>query len=195
MRLWTVQDKAAYDDLYEKGILRCDTALAEWLKDDDFKRSYDWLVTQMKERIGEPPSGVEYPIWAWYLLSGKNVKPDLRRMEFRNYEGEQYVIEAEIPDKDVLLSDEEMWHLVLNDGYFSDAPDDDDDAIEAADKWFDSLPTDEQECVKRESWKRVFDKSFCPRDFVQATFWELRQDKIVSVRKFYGKYKPTEQED
>jgi hypothetical protein len=189
MRLWTVQDKAAYDDLCKKGVLHCDKALVEWVKDDFFKRSYDWLVSEMRERIGESPDGVEYPIWAWYLLSGKNVKPDFRRMEFRNYEGEQYIIEVEIPDEDVLLSDEEMWHLILNDGYFAKGAGKIDGGTEfdEDDAWFDSLPPDEQECVKHESWKKVFDKNCCPWDFVQETFWELRKDQVVSVRKFYGR--------
>jgi len=178
MRLWTVQDKAAYDDLCDKGVLHCKASLAEWLKEDDFKKSYDWLVSEMKERVGEPPRGVEYPIWAWYLLLGKNVKPDLRRVEFRNYVGEHYVIEAEIPDEDVLLSDEEMWHLVLNDGYFSDAPEEDEAAVEYEEdkECFRSLSPTEQERVKRESWKKVFDKDCCPWCFVQATFWELRKE-------------------
>ena len=192
MRLWTIQVKAAYDDLCEKGVLHCDAALAGWLKDDLFRKSYDWLVGEMKGRVGEPPQGVEYPVWAWYLLLGKNVKPDLRRVEFRNYVGEHYVIEAEIPDEKILLSDEEYWHLVLNDSYFSDAPEDDDEAEELADKWFAGLPAQEQEQVKRESWKKVFDKACCPWTFVQATFWELRKEQIVSVRKFYGKAKPIE---
>lgn len=195
MRLWTVQDKMAYNDLCEKGVLHCDAALAEWLKEDNFKKSYDWLVIEMKERVGEPPNGVEYPIWAWYLLYGENVNPDLRRVEFRNYVGEHYVIEVEIPDNKVLLSDEEYWHLVLNGGYFSDASEDDEAAEEREEKWFISMPLVEQERVKRESWKKVFDKNCCPWRFVQATFWELSKEQVVSVRKFYGKASPIERRD
>jgi len=55
----------AYNDLCEKDVLHCDTALAELLKEDNFNKSYDWLVTEMKECVGEPPKGVEYPIWAF----------------------------------------------------------------------------------------------------------------------------------
>ncbi|MDR0886293.1 MAG: DUF3841 domain-containing protein [Clostridiales Family XIII bacterium] len=188
MRLWTVQDKAAYDDLCEKGVLHCDIKLAEWLKYDDFKRSYDWLASEMKERVGLPLKDVVYPIWAWYLLGGKNVKPDFRRVEFRNYLGEQYVIEVEIADDDVLLSDEEMWHFILNDDYFTNGLyNDDPSEYEADEAWFESLPFLEQEQVKRESWKKVFDKTCNPWVFVQATFWELRKEQIVSIRKFVGK--------
>ena len=187
MRVWTVQDKAAYDDLCEKGVLRCDPTSAELLTMDEFRRAYDWLVSEMKVRVGEPPEGVRYPIWAWYLLSGKNVKPDLRRTEFRGFVGENYVLEAEIPDQSVLLSDEIEWHFVLNNWYFPYAPDDDEEAIESEDEWFDGLPPQEQERVKRESWKGVFDEARCPWNFVQATFWELQKDQIVSVRKFHGR--------
>jgi hypothetical protein len=151
----------------------------------------------MKECVGQPPQGVEYPIWAWYLLSAKNVKPDLRRYEFRGYEGEHYIIEAEIPDDDLLLSDEVMWHLVLNNSYF---PMDADKVnttpeYEADDARFDGLPPDEQEREKHRSWEKIFDKNRCPWDLVQATFWELRKEQIISVRKFIGRYKPTAQKE
>jgi hypothetical protein len=187
MRLWTVQDKAAYENLCKDSVLRCNEKLADWLRDAEFKRSYDWLISEMKNHIGEPPVGVKYPICAWYLLDGKNVKPDLRRFESRNYLGEQYIIEAEIPDSEVLLSDEEMWHLVLNNGYFSSA--DDITAIEEADAWLDKLPPIEQEREKRESWQKIFDKTLNPWRFVQATFWELRTEQVISARKFIGKIK------
>lgn len=193
MRLWTIQDKAAYDDLCEKGILHCNAALADWLKEDNFKQSYDWFVSEMKERVGEPPHGVAYPIWAWYLLFGKNTKPDLRRFEFKNYVGEQYIIEAEIPDTNALLSDEELWHLVLNNGYFAKHAGKH-DAIkeyEAEEDYFNRQPACEQEWEKQKSRKNIFDKTYCPRIFVQATFWELRKEQIISVRKFYGRAKPT----
>ncbi|GHV37941.1 hypothetical protein FACS1894187_15920 [Synergistales bacterium] len=187
MRLWTIQDKAAYEDLCVNNILRCNEKLADWLREDNFKRSYDWLVSEMKKRVGKPFVDVKYPIWAWYLLDGKNVKPDLRRTEFNNYVGEHYILEVEIPDNKVLLSDEETWHVVLNNGYLSRF--DDLDAIEEDDKWFDGLPSNKQERVKHESWQNIFDKTLNPWKYVQSTFWELRMEQIVSTRKFVGKRK------
>jgi hypothetical protein len=189
MRLWTVQDKAAYDSLCKNGVLRCDAKFAELLSEKAFKRSYDWLVAQMNARVGESPIGVEYPIWAWYLLDGKNAKPDLRRCEFRGFNGENYIIEAEIPDDNALLSDEEMWHLVLNDGYFGKGAEKSDGGkeYEEDEAWFDSLPPGEQERIKRESWENIFNSNLCPWVFVQATFWELRQEQVISVRRFIGR--------
>jgi hypothetical protein len=43
--------------------------------------------------------------------------------------------------------------------------------------------------VKIKSWERVFDKNFCPWEFVQATFWELRKEQVISVRYFKGRGK------
>ncbi|GHU77445.1 hypothetical protein AGMMS49992_25300 [Clostridia bacterium] len=188
LRLWTIQDKAAYDDFLNKGVLQCHPSLAMWLNEESFKRSYDWLVTQMCKRIDSPPEGVSYPIWAWYLIHGQNVKPDLRRYEFRNYVGENYIIEAEIPDSEVLLSDEEMWHIVLNNGYFSVY---EREAEWSADyDWFDSLPLEEQSSVKLSSWERIFDQTYCPWMHVQASFWSLRKENVVSVRRFLGRQQP-----
>jgi hypothetical protein len=197
MRVWTIQDKKAYDALCEKGVLRCDPKLAEYLTEDIFRRAYDWIASEMEARVGQAPQGVAYPIWAWYLLSGKNVKPDLRRYEFRGFEGEHYIIEAEIPEADVLLSDEMMWHFVLGNYYFAVNAGEDVDTPEytADEARFDALPPDEQACEKRRSWERIFDKNCCPWDDVQATFWELRKEQIISVRKFIGRWKPRAREE
>jgi hypothetical protein len=193
MRLVTVQDKAAYDDLCATGVLRCKLELAEWLCEDEFRRSYDWLAEQMKRRVGDPPDGVTYPIWAWHTLDGKPAKVDLRRTEFNNYRGENCILTVEIPDEQVLLSDEENWHYVLNDWYLSE--DNSEAEHEKTELWFDSLSPSERLEVKQNSWERIFNvdtfenewrRSGC---FVQATFWELRMEQVISARRFVGRQK------
>ncbi len=42
------------------------------------RRNYEWLISQMIKRIGPPPEGVVYPVWAWYKQNGKRKKTDLR---------------------------------------------------------------------------------------------------------------------
>lgn len=68
-------------------------------------------------RVGEPPVGVIYPIWAWHTLDWQHEKPDFRGTEFRSYRGKHVCIEIEISEDKVLLSDEVEWHFVLNDIY------------------------------------------------------------------------------
>jgi len=114
----------------------------------------------------------------------------LRRAEFNNYVGENVVIELEIPDDEVLLSDHENWHCVLNDWYLHDV-NDEEGKWEENDAWFDNLPSDVKESVKRNSWEKIFDKDETDNDwdFVQATFWELRVEQVKNVRRFTGRGK------
>ncbi len=56
-------------------------------------------------------------------------------------------------------------------------------------EWFDNLSTIEQDAVKRESWRKIFDIN-PPIDtewnkigrYVQATFWEFRLEQVVRVQ-------------
>ncbi len=193
MRLVTIQDKAAYDELCATGVLRCKAELAEWLSEDSFKAAYDWLVKQMKKRIGEPPNGVRYPIWAWHSLDNRTTKVDLRRSEFNNYSGEHYILTIDVPGEQVLLSDEENWHFVLNNWFLSGAKSEKD--FDKAEAWFDSLPPDERQQVKEKSWEGIFDITPLENDFhrqgcfVQATFWELCREQVISERMFIGRRK------
>ena len=176
MRLWTFQPKEVYDILIKKGIFTCDPLKSTMIEFEDFKRAYEWLTAQMVKRIGSPPAGVSFPIWAWHTTYWKHQKPDLRRSEFRNYSKPMVCLEIEKPDKDVLLSDEENWHLVLNDSYIADSEED-----------FDNFYNHPSEIEKELSWEKIFDVSPFENGwsrkgmFVQATFWELSLSEVVRV--------------
>lgn len=58
-----MQTVEAYQQLMQTGVLR---ANAEHICDDSFADAYDWMVSEMAKRIGNPPNDVQYPIWAWY---------------------------------------------------------------------------------------------------------------------------------
>lgn len=195
MILWTIQPLSLYEKLLKQGILHCDPEQdGFWgLDSKEFRTAYNWLVEQMKFRVGSPPKDVQYPFWAWALIDGVSKMPDLRRTEFNNYVGESVVLELEIPDADVLLSDEENWHYVLNNWYLHDV-NSEEDKWEETDAWFDSLPPDNKDAVRRKTWERIFDKDDADNDwkFVQASFWELRAEQIKSVRKFIGRGKGEE---
>lgn len=81
----------------------------------------------MKKRIGPPPAGARYLAWAWYAQNGKHNKPDLRSERWGYGPGnEQYAcIELEIPDDLALLSDFDVWHIVLNNGLISETEEED----------------------------------------------------------------------
>lgn len=192
MRLWTVQPKELYEKLKAEKVLHCDPALSKLVTEYGFGPAYDWLAEQMKARIGQPPKGIIYPIWAWHTLDWRHQKPDLRRTEFRAYKGDQVCMEIEIPNDIVLLSNEDSWHIVLNNAYYSDYVNEQE--AERTDAWFDSLPQKEQTAVKMKSWEKIFIISppyesvwECRGKYVQATFWELRLEQVVDVRHFKGR--------
>ena len=185
MILWTIQPPEIYDIIKETGVFHCDPALISM---PEFAGAYDWLATEMIKRVGPPPEGVTYPVWAWHTWYGKREKPDLRRMRWETGDaGEKQVcLEIDIPDDKVLLSDYDAWHAVLNDWLLSDS-EEESDQLEA---YLETLSTEEKAAFKHKNWKRVFDVSPFKNDwtsrgdFVQATFWELRKDQIRGVRHF-----------
>ena len=184
MILWTIQPIEIYEKLIETGEYKCDLEKSGM---KDFRSVYDWLIEQMVSRIGEPPEGVKYPVWAWYK-DGEKKKPDLRHARFAyGSKGEEFAcIEIEIPEDKVVLSDFDSWNIILNDGLLSET-EDEDNLLEKA---YESLSKDDKQIMKFENWKRLFDISPLDNEwvnrgeYIQATFWELKKDLIRSVRFF-----------
>ena len=61
MLLWSIQHQCAYEKMEQTGVLRADK---NFIATDWFENSYLWMAEQMKKRIGEPPEGVIFPVWA-----------------------------------------------------------------------------------------------------------------------------------
>ena len=193
MILWSMQPIQVWHLIQEKGVYRCDpkkTGEQGLL----FEGKYDWLVREMEKRIGPPPEGVKYPVWAWHTQEWKHKKPDLRSERWCYGPGnEKYAcIEFDVPDEQVLLSDFDAWCLILNNGLLNESEEESD----RLDAYYDSLPEAEKNVFRDENWKGVFDltpmeNSWMRRGkWIQATVWELRKDTIRNVRFFVtGKYK------
>jgi len=167
MRLWTIQDQPAYARLTTKGEL-----YGDWRRVDSqcFKPAYKWLCTQMETRgialKGRPP------VWAW------NHKPDMR-ISAHQYRGPHGVVllELEVPNDLVLLSNYDAWHCVLNDHFLTTSIDD-------VAGMFDH-PRHEVEA----SWLRIFDLEYMGAipgysDWAQATFPIIRGDYVISAKQF-----------
>lgn len=183
MIVWTIQPYEVYEEILEKGEFACDPRLSANLSEGaEFRRSYQWMIQQMIEKIGKAEKVGSYPVWAWYRRDYQRKRPDFR--ERRDYPDE-VCIELDIPDEKVLLSDFDAWHFVLNDLYYSNATNDAEWERQA--EWFSSLSEKEQEQVKEESWKRIFDIS--PRfgdwehngRMVQACFWKIEKAQVRKV--------------
>ena len=185
MTLWTIQPDEVYQQIQKTDIYRCDFEKSQMT---DLREQYDWLVQEMKARIGEPPEGVFYPVWAWYMWEGARKKPDLRRARWRNgWKGDRFVcMEIEIPDDRVVLSDFDVWSIILLDGLIADS----EEEVKRLEMEYDSLTQEDKQEYKAQNWKTVFDLNYVDNgwihrgDSIQATFWELGKEDIKSVRFF-----------
>lgn len=211
MELWTLQHPDVWKALQEDGLWHVKDSLIFCPKDEDSNLNhghyaYRWLAEQMKQRIGPPPAGVHFPIWADFKRYGQtNGKPDMRAERWF-YKGPIDRLRLEIDESRVLLSDYDDWHAPLNYWYLSKSEED----SKAFDDWHESLGVDYRDIhdwgkdspelreVRRrveESWFFMFDLE-SPRDegwhfpyikrSIQATFWELRREDVVSWERFQG---------
>lgn len=189
MTLWTTQPAEIYDQIIRKGYYHFDESRISpdaWIY--SCRDAYDWLVEEMKKRIGNPPDGIKYPVWAWYIHDSKRKKPDLRKMGLGGRGEPSVCLEIEISDDEVVLSDEELWIFVMNNWYLNTSICQEDYDKEEA--WFESLSNDKQQAIKTKSWQQVFNIEpfnngfYIKGRYVQATFWELRTEQIRSVRFF-----------
>ena len=193
MRVWTIQPVDVMEEINRKGFYVCNPDKAMYISDPEvsFKDSYDWLVKEMYKRVGSAPSGVSYPVWAWYSRDWKHKKPDLRNAGYDTPGTRCVCIELEIPDNEVLLSDYDLWHYVLNKWWIDDSTCEEE--WDRNQDWFDSLSVDYREKLKVDSWSKIFDltpvntKWMCKGRYIQATFWVLCKENIVDVRYFVCK--------
>ena len=133
------------------------------------------------------PEKIDLPLWAWYRFDGKNEIPPLTDVFYKN-DYECVCIEFEIPDSQVLLSDFDNWHGVLNQWWLDNSKSEKEWI--KMNEWFDTLSFDEQEKIMNESWEKIFDitpikDEWCSNgQYVQATFWKLEKSMIKNVKYF-----------
>lgn len=194
MVVWTIQTIDVYERLQKEKILYTDIALSNLYNMEDlgievnpFQKGYKWLAKRMEDKIGKPVKAT-FPWWAWYIRNMRHSKPDLREGGYATRGEKMVCIELEIPDKEVVLTDFDLWWFCISDVWVSDATNDKE--WEERDTWYESLSKDEQERLKIESWETVFDTHLDIRPWhergkwVQATFWELRLDCVKNIQYF-----------
>lgn len=177
MKLYSLQPKKVIDEINKKGYFICDNKKSEYLIDDPgqkFNNAYNWLIDQMNKKI-ENPENIKFPVWAWYKIDGKNELPNFNE-SLLNY-SDNYLIEIEIPDNEVVLSDYNHWHMPLNDIFAN--MEENDEKWEEINEWYDNLPYEERTKIKYDSWNVVFNVENAK--YVQATFWKLNKENIVNI--------------
>lgn len=189
MKVWTLQRKEVVQYLDKNDVYRMeDFSLTGWGDYCSMKTAYQWLCDEMVRKISSPKFDTQLPIWCWHTINGKRKKPDMRESCHAPTGTEIYRLTLEIPDELVLLSDFALWHYPLNDWHISTS--------EQEDESFESLSLEQQERVKIDSWKYVFqidmeDDGYLfgknSDKYIQGTFWELKSCDIIKVEKFIAR--------
>ena len=190
MILWTIQPEEVFNEIQNNGVYRCDINKSGMKDFADLQ--YDWMVSQMKKRIGPPPEGVTYPVWAWYKWRGNRKKPDLRaeRWQYGQKGDKFYRLEIEIPDREVLLSDFDEWICVLNEGLLADT----EEEWNELHRIYDALSPEAKKEMRDKNWEKVFNLEPVHNEWmirgecIQATFWELRKEQVRKVKMFISSY-------
>ena len=193
MKLWTVQSVDFYYALQKNGVVYCDRE--SWFC-QEYRPMYDWMAIEMRKRIGNPPqTEIRYPLWAWFQYnSRKKPKPPISPNILGSEDNIGVVLEIEIPDNEVLLSDFCLWHIPLNGHPISE----DKKLMRRFDSFratlggscdFCDYPSDLQRDIMS-TWDAIFDlrtknkrwtaKSMWNRP-IQACFWELKLEQVLKV--------------
>ena len=196
MILWTIQTEEAWSELQVRGMLR---ATRENIMETSWIGPYEWMIDQMKMRLGSPPESGCFPVWAWYQWENRNRrKPDLRAGGHLSKGQKGVRIEFECSDKAALLSDFDLWHYVLNYWYLPESEAEGEEFEVELKRhglsFFDTKPLPDPKFHDRmvKSWNRIFNLEWFEEDLawpllsksIQATLWEITIDQVRNCKHF-----------
>lgn len=183
--LWTIQHEAAWETFEKNGVLVANEC--HLFCEDDFLFAYEWISQQMIRKIGVPPDGIHYPVWAWYQWEGKRKRQDLRRAGYAARGTPMVQITFEAEENSFVLSDFDSWHCVLNSSFLAN------NEAEWND-FYDRIPNPARHEIEP-LWQRIFDLTRyepnwdCPpgRKSIQATLWQIKMEQVKKVEHFIAK--------
>ena len=197
MRLYSIQPLALVQTLFAQGQLLADPGFDRSDKEElrMWQSPYDWMASQMRKRLSvRPPAGARYPFWAWQQWNGPaEPKPDLRHSSLKMWASKQpqVLLMLDVADEEVLLSDYDAWHFVLNYWYLDKPRPTQFFEKQLRAKGLDfyrqkPLPDATAHAQMQRSWDAIFDLRKArtvldlsrKRQIVQATFWELRAASV-----------------
>lgn len=200
MKVWHLLPEVTYNKLVAYGSLTADKRYAN----EYFKDPYTWMAEQMRKRLPDPPKEDLFPIWVWKKWSSYSDKPDLRCSHLLHPKTPGILLELDVPEEDVLLSDFDDWHSILNRGPNSATEKEWDDFYIKAGKILGDTPVGifdegypkELKDIVLESWENIFDLT-TPRDptwkgavhpeQIQGCMWKLQVHHITNIKRFIAR--------
>jgi hypothetical protein len=186
MKVWHICSEVGFDKFLNSGVKR---GHGDHIFHPSFKEPYDWMMRQMERRLNleRPRNG--YPVWVWYRYNGL-AQPSPLLSDPLGEPGEKLVLlELEVPEHHVLLSDFELWHAVLNNFPI----DDDEEFAERYHRNRDQKTLCAHDIARtHQSWEKIFDLAFYDTNWtsapekksVQGCLWELHLEQLVSYEHF-----------
>ena len=175
---------------------------------DSFRSAYGWMAAKMTHAGIRPLfAGTRYPIWAWYQWEGCRKRRDMRQSGYAEKGTKIVRLTLEIADNEVLLSDFDLFHYVLNRWHL---PRDEKDGTDfekayknAGYAWNDlqnsairskDMLSLRERIVK--SWDRIFDLEHEDEGWlygknehksIQAAFWQMKMDQLLKAEAFVAR--------
>jgi hypothetical protein len=173
MILWSIQHSNQLKEFEETCVLLANKDHV----DKDFQSSYDWLVTKMQHIPNLYQ--VEYPVWAWKNWYPDRAKPDLRKYTRQGKKGENLIrIEFEVDDSEVLVTDFDYWHSVLNYSYIHSTQAEEDEWSDG--DWNDpKWKYSDDEIIK--SWDNLFNLGDRAMGSNQACVWQIKKEQVRKI--------------
>ena len=189
MRVYTIQPESLLGKLSINKKIKCDNRL---ILSKNFKQPYLWKINQAKKFCLQWEG--QNPFWVWLE------KPDLRKSRYffddrKPNSLDMVLLELEIPQTSILISDFSLWHFVLNQTYL---PFDEQDDLE-----FDKLSNNKHysqlnkklKAKVESSWLRClklnensltkFNSDYLDSpQILQGIIPYLEQKQIISIKKF-----------
>ncbi|MFC4306357.1 DUF3841 domain-containing protein [Cohnella boryungensis] len=145
MKFWTIQSIGAWNHALSIGYLVGNRNYVS----DEFLSSYQWMINHLKKRL--PHYSGEFPVWLW------TKRPDLRTSGKLEKGQRGVLLEVELNDYEVLISDFMAWHIVLSNHFLALTEEEENE-----------YHKDLLSITKEESWKRIFDYKMIK----QFEYWE-----------------------
>jgi len=215
MRVWHICDVEVSEIFKKQGYLNCGNLDNKLFNDDrveggidyTIKNCYDYMANKLLKKCpNKPKQALDYPVWVWYKYSNdSNIYEAPLIEEYDEYEKHQVRITLEISEELVLLSDYDLWHIPLNNGFVCNNKADFDylTHVLTSDILANKYPMTLGR-LRELNWELIFqlDRFLCPEwngeyvnypnyfgRSIQGVTWVLYWDWVIDIKKIEKKEK------
>ena len=211
MKLWMVLQKTdnEYIDLMKNNKIYYQQQYKYFIEenDQDLQFAYIWLANKMRKKVF---SLHQFPFHLYYKIEGSQNPLDNKLFGI-NSPGEYIIINFDIPNKEVLLYDDDLFVICLNQGYVSLSEQEDiefDHIYKFLPKlirmnYYQIFKTDKFNCIEQrfvnmykkdlyKSWERIFKINLPNNNWsiisqdktIFGLVWELKKENIIDIINF-----------